>query len=474
MNVLEWLRDQRNQPSALANFDSGTCMVRATAAALRGESFPLLRMAPRVAGRVLPYGNYLPRDLRQRIYARGGGREAMDPADLDSVRSSDLRQWAVDQYPDRGYPAVIIGSANGAGVHLATLLGIPWLPQTFLLPVRRDNDPNDPKGDFQWGKEPAQRLLEANPDLQLHQPHDPNQDHLMVEYLSYFRVKLLELGSVYEEWLETVLEPGGTIITLECDLEWPTTTVGDRHYFQFGGLGGLSPEEYHEGSDRIAEFLDRRGSTREEWDPPEPDGEAPEAEWGFEPALREDATRFAAKRGYDVRRLSFEDGHALSPLVADYYRERYAENDLPTNRLVVDSFALQDPWWTLRTGSIPYWLPFNTEPDADDFESYLETVTEPYDEIHLMAFSNGVESIGQASIDRWRELLERADRRGRFLGVNPVEYPADYGTYARYHEHFPRQIRDRQPLLSPQSLESFEAFLEDPPREYALEYTGTD
>ena len=49
------------------------------------------------------------------------------------------------QYPRRQYPAVVVGSANGAAVHLWAALGIPWLPQTFLVPIARSGvHPDDP------------------------------------------------------------------------------------------------------------------------------------------------------------------------------------------------------------------------------------------------------------------------------------------------------------------------------------------
>lgn len=472
MKPLNWFRQRRAQPDALASFDSATCMARATAATLRGEDFPALGVVPRTVGAVAPYGNYLPRRVRRSLYARGGGDEAIDPDALDSVESRDLRRWVVDQYPERGYPAVLVGSANGAAVHLAALLGVPWLPQTFLLPVRRDLDPGAPTADLEWGREPGRTLLAANPDLQLHHMHDPNQDHLMLQYMTYFRVKLLELGAVYEDFLDAVLAPGATVLTVECDLSWPTRRIDDRHYFQFGAAGGIPPAEYHEGSDRVAAFLERRGSDREQWVTPEPDGERPEAEWGFEPALREDVVRFAEERGFDVRRLSFDDTHDLSPPVADFYREAYRRRGLPADRLVVSSFALQDPWWTLRTGSVPYWATFNTEPDADRLESYLASVSDPYEEVHAMLFSNGVEAAGQASIERWREVLDRAEREGAFLGVDTDAYPADSGTYVRYNADFPEQIPDRRPMLPPVALDRFEAFIEDAPREYDVELSG--
>ena len=46
--------------------------------------------------------------------------------------------------PDGRYPAVMIGSSNGALTHLAAACGVPWLPQTVLVPVRRPRaDPAD-------------------------------------------------------------------------------------------------------------------------------------------------------------------------------------------------------------------------------------------------------------------------------------------------------------------------------------------
>lgn len=459
MSVLRWLADQRARPAYLANFDSSTTLLRALAGYLRGEDFPALGLAPERIASILPAGNYLPESARQRLYRRGTANEAIDPEGLGDVRLEAIREWVVDRYPKRGYPAVLVGSANGAAVHFAALLGIPWLPQTFLVPVRRDLDPDDPAADFEWGEEAARPLLEANPDLKLHQMHDPNQDRLPIERMAYFRVKSLRLGPAYEGFLRTVLEPGGRIVLLDCGLEWPTTRVGDRHVFQFGCIGGLSTGEYFEGSDRVASFLAQQGSDRRRWEAPEPDGERPESEWGFEPSLGEDVERFAERHGYRVRRLDYEHPRDPSPLVADLYRSRYADLGISATRLVVETFAQVEPWWTLRTGSVPFWLSFNSEADTEAVEAYLDSV-DPYEEIYASLFSHGVESVGLASVDRWRSVLDRATKRGAFLGVDPEEYPLDYGTYVRYNAEFPDTVRARHPL-STLTFDRFEDYLDD-------------
>lgn len=463
MGICRWLADQRSRPFSLANFDSSTTLLRALAESLHGADFPALGIAPRRLASILPAGNRLPRDVRQRLYQYGSAREAIDPDDLGDVRIEDVREWVVDRYPTRGYPAVLVGSANGAAVHLAALLGIPWLPQTFLLPVRRALDPDDPRGDLAWGRRAAGPLLDANPDLKLHQMHDPNQDRLPIQRMAYFRVKALSLGPAYEQFLETVLSPDGTIVLLDCEQEWPTTRVDDRHVFQFGGVGDVGPTEYHEGSDRIAEFLDRQGSDRSRWDPPEPDDDTPEAEWGFDDALGRDVRRFAEQHDYSVRRLSFDHPDDLSPFVADFYRDRYAAAGIEPRRLVVDTFAQVEPWWTLRTGSVPFWLTFTTEDDARSLETYLDATD--YDEIYVSLFSHGVESIGLVPIERWRSLAERARDRGTFLGVSPENYPVDYGTYVRYNSQFPETVSARHPIVSPPAFDAFEEFAADSRRD---------
>src|SRR2546426_8710603 len=127
-------------------------------------------------------------------------------------------------HPRGKFPAVAIGSSNGAATHLFAALGIPWLPQTFLMPVKRSGpQPDDPQADFNWAQEPARIFLEHNPDVQLHHMQYPNQDRLMIQRMTYLRLKRLRLGAANENFLRRALDPGGTILLVECNLKWPTT-----------------------------------------------------------------------------------------------------------------------------------------------------------------------------------------------------------------------------------------------------------
>ncbi|WP_433335911.1 hypothetical protein [Spirillospora sp. CA-294931] len=447
-----WARP--NPKHEVAAFDSATAMLRALSRFLRGQDVPLLGELPPgaepVMSAVMGAANRLPRRLAEKAYAASGWTEAMPVRRLGEVSSDALAEWITGHYPRRRHPVIFIGSTGGALTHLAAALDAPWLPQTLLLPVRRrGGHPDEPLAALEHGRPAAEALLAGNPDLVLHQMHDANQDRLMVAGMSYFRVKWTRLPPAYRRFIKDHLAPDGTVVIAECGQTWPTTRVGERHVFQHGGYGSLDPEEIQHGSPRVAEYLARYGSPYRKWDGPEPDGESPEAEWGFEPALLGDLLDLAHR----TVRLRYDAPQDLSPAVADLYRAWYRRRGLPADRLLAECFVVMEPHWCLRTGSVPYWSVFNTEPARRGLLSYLDEVdkTDPYDEIRLMLFSHGVESAGLASIDDWREPLERARRIGTFTGVDTRAYPRDFACLARAHREL-AQVRDLFPMPSPLPL----------------------
>jgi hypothetical protein len=458
-------------PSFVANFDSASAMLRANARFLHGRDFPALGLNPLLkipAARA----NLLPQPLRRQLYIFSGWNEALPPGKVGDIDAEDLSRWVAREYPEREYPAVAIGSSNGAGVHLWSAMGVPWLPQTFLIPVRQSVHPDEPREAMEIGVEPGRALLDANPDIQLHHMHDANQDRLMIREMTYFRVKRRRLGDGYVRFLEERLPPGGTIFVTECRRTWGTTRVGDRHVFQHGALGGATEEEFHEGSERVAANLERHGSHRRDWDEPEVDGESPEAEWGFEPALLDDIRELAARRGYRVRRIVFTEPEDLSPLVADLYRWWYARRGIEARRLLVEQFIVMDPYWTLRTGSVPLWLEFNMERSLKTAHAYLDG-TDRYDEVRAMLFNHGVEAVGLPSAGEWASVFDRARFHGGWLGAEPEEFPMDYAQYARYHtalQHLP----ERHLLPHPLSESQLDAFLGESGDRYAVSWQEED
>src|SRR5690349_3327370 len=137
-----------NPADAVADFDSATAMMRALGAYLHGCDFPLLGSMPpgrsRLMNGVASAVNRLPNTLREQVYIWSGRFEAVSPRNLAHIDMDDVAHWVTSMYPRRRYPAIAVGSSNGAATHLWAALGIPWLPQTLLIPVARSGcDPDD-------------------------------------------------------------------------------------------------------------------------------------------------------------------------------------------------------------------------------------------------------------------------------------------------------------------------------------------
>jgi hypothetical protein len=453
----------------IANFDSASGMLRALGRFLDGKDFPALAVAPPVEALGAAV-NMLPQRLREQVYIWSGWGESVPAKRLDKVQAEDISRWATDHYPERLYPGAMIGSASGALIHLCAALQIPWLPQTTFVAVRQPKiHPDDVSEAAEWGVKPGRLLLDANPELQLHHMHDANQDRLMVRRMTYFRVKRLRLGEAYARWLKEHVEPGGTIFVARSTRTFPTTRLGERHLFQPGALGGATEEEFLHGGPRVAEYLHRYGSHRRKWDPPEVDGESPEAEWGFEDALLEDIEQFAESNGYKLRQIVYEEPEHPSPLVADLYRRWNRRRNVPDRRLIAESFIMMEPYWVLRTGSIPYWMKFNMDPSLEWLEAYLDGA-DPFDFIHVMLFSHGVEAVGLPRVERWKQAAQRARLHGELLGVDEKRFPRDYATFVRYYTRLKRNIPDRYPMPGPLSIARLDEFLAEAGDRYPVHW----
>lgn len=115
------------------------------------------------------------------------------------------------------------------------------------------------------------------------------------------------------------------------------------------------------------------------------------------------------------------------------------------------------PWWTLRTGTVPFWMTFNMESSLPDIKQYLDA-REPFDAIHTALFQHGVEGVGAPTLDQWREVIARARRNGRYVGKDIDTYPYEMSIYARYDKAM-REISARYPVPGYLTLDEFDDFL---------------
>ena len=415
---------------AVASFDSASAFLSSLARALRGRDFPYLGQSRLKVPMVLA-SRALPQGLRNRVYSIASGREGVQPSRLAGVDMQMVAAWVTDRYPPGRFPAAMIGSSNGALTHLAAFCGVPWLPQTVLVPVRRPgSDPHDVSGAIDFGRQHARTLLAGNPDIDLHHMHDPNQDPLTLSRMAYFRVKWTRLPRAYERFLRDRLLPGAPIVVVHDESMWPVTRIGDRHTFQFGAQGGMDPDDYLAAADA-----------------PAPDEEGPEAEWGLSDELVQPVREWATAHGHPVMEIRYRHPQDPAAAVAATTRDWLRHRGEPAQRLLVSSFVVHDPWRTITTASVPFWTFFPVRRAADDLASYLYGAV--YDDIDVMLFNHGTESVGLVSAAAWQQLADRAHSRGRLLGLDPTAYPADFSTFARYTRELrklPQSPRTWSPL----------------------------
>jgi hypothetical protein len=152
----------------VASFDSASVLHAATVAALNGQPFPNLGSSA-LAGLGVRAAARLPWPVLRGVYTRIGASEGINPKRLGDVNLSAVAASFADRYPERRYPAVLLGSSNGALIHLSAAMQVPWLPDTVLVPVARVGDTDRPDQALEFGRSVAPVLLDRNPDIALHQ-----------------------------------------------------------------------------------------------------------------------------------------------------------------------------------------------------------------------------------------------------------------------------------------------------------------
>ena len=397
----------------VASFDSASVLHAATVASLEHRAFPHLGN-PGALALLARIGGRLPWPLLSRIYARIGGAEGIEADRLGEVDTGAIAEAFASAYRGSRYPAAFVGASNGALTHLAAAMGAPWLPGTVLVPVKRVADPARPDLALSFGREVVPAFLRSNPRAVVHQMHDDAQDELMVSRMTYLRPKFGALPEAYRRFLHERLRPGAPVFVVEDTSSWPVTRVGDRHVFQVGGRGGLTPEQY----------LDRPHA-------PAPDSVAREAEWGGDPDFTAELISAAEAAGHPVVHLRYDGPQVLAHPVASLLREWTRRRGGAADRLLVPSFVLGDPWRTIELGRVPFWTFFPVQPALEALREHLRA-SEPYASVDILLFEHGADSPGIARPEEWEQAVREVGSEPRLLGLRRRAFPHDIGLLGRY------------------------------------------
>jgi hypothetical protein len=347
------------------------------------------------------------------------------------------------------YPAVTVGAAlGGASAHLALLLGGPFLPQAFVTTLRGGSVDGNVQTYYERSRRLAKDLADRNPDLITIQHYDPIHDEWMTRYVNHLRFKLVDLPQTYIDFIHQRLQPGGAVCFLDCQASWLRYRLAERSFFQVGGWGDISAQEFLEGSARIQQYGRRVGLKHLDWRLPElPLESGPESEWGSEPGLGEALQEFCNREGYQFVRISLPEPHDFSRLAFYAVRQALHEQGRQPSGVLVEMFSQFDATSVMQAGLLPLWLVFNT---TDSLE-FLQGMTAEFPQgcpVFFSPLSTFTFTPDLVPWSRWEQALQGLDWRN--VGARSSHYPADARALVGWQAPLQRWAQDHsQPPLEP-------------------------
>lgn len=363
-------------------FDSAARGVGEVARALGGPGRGLRDPYPEAARPFLALLRHVPSPVRHAViqwgmsHALGYPLQALAGFDLDAFFAEYTRR-----YPERRYPAIVLGSPGGGVAHLAALLNAPFLPVCGLVGVRHQMNPDD-LGAYLGTAHEAVEHLHPDGRFEVIVHYDPIHDRDLVAHACLIRVRLLALPEAYRKFIRDHLAPGGTLILAEGTYPWPQAALGPGVWLQVGGLGGISPEEY------LARYP-----------PPGPLSPRRESEWGCPEGFTQDLRAFAQAKGLLLVEIPADHPTGHSELTYRAYRAAGAREDV----VLLDCFTTMDARFCKRTGIPPLHLPFGTQDALAFARRFLGD--HPVGQKILVLHPTYAAPPDWASLAEWRESL---------------------------------------------------------------------
>lgn len=405
-------------------------MTRAVAAGLRGEWVDNYQLAgwQRAGVRLL---SSLPAAASHAIAGRlqvlgGQDPRLLDHFDLDHLVRSRLNDYA---QLEGTFPALTVGVAQGGPSTILSLaLGGPFLPQAYVVSLAGGASTGDVREYLERSLAAAIRIARANPSLLTIQHYDPIHDGWLTRHLNHLRFKLLELPELYAGFIRRHLQPGGAVVYLEGGALWLRYRLAERSVFQVGGWGGISPEEYLAGSQRIERYARRIGLARTDWRLSQyPVETGPESEWGSEPGLAEALEGFCLAEGYRFVRIRRAEPHGFSRLAFAAMRRLLEKEDREPAGTLVEMFSQFDATASFQAGLLPLWLVFNTT-DALSFLQQMKPQFPPGKPVFFSPLSTFSLTPDLVPYDDWDRALPGFIN----IGAHRKRYPADLKALAEW------------------------------------------
>jgi len=431
--------------TAIESLESSSPIVtRAVAAGLRGQfcenyEFPGWQKAVLLALGALPQG------VARFAISRFQSISGLAPEVLADFSMDRLIQARLADYAQLGgkFPALVTGAAlGGATTYLSLALGGPFLPQAFVITLKGGSLTGDVNKYLHRSLSAALRIAAENPGLMTIQHYDPIHDGWLTRFVNHLRFKLLDLPLAYAEFIRTKLTPGGAVVYLDGGTSWLRYRLGPGSVFQVGGWGGISAEEFLEGSERIADYAKRNGLKSSNWRlAGYPLEKGPESEWGCEPGLAEALEAFCKREGFRFVRIPLPHPNDFSRLAFSTARRLLEKEGRQPAGVVIGMFSQFDASAARQAGLLPLWLIFNT---LDSLE-YLKEMRPQFPASRPVFFSPlATFSVTPDLVpwQDWESALEGLEWVN--IGTRRSHYPADARALVKWAEPLRNWVTENQ------------------------------
>jgi hypothetical protein len=407
---------------------SSPIITRAVAAALNGKKFEAYELDG-LTKFILRAIGYLPQSVAGWLIPRAPNANAIEGEVVRKLNINDLVQARLDDYKEiKGrFPAITMGvGMGGTTAHISLGLNGPFLPQAFVLTLKRGSMDGSVQKYFNLSADIAREVTSRNPGVMSIQHYDPIHDGWLVRRVNHLRLKLTDLPDAYKEFIRKHLVAGGELVYLEGRASWKQFKVGEKNVFQVGGWGDISDNEFLNGSSRIHNYCVKEKIKFEDWklnDYPLINGF--ESEWGSEPGLGEALEQFCNQEGYKFIKISFDDPNQFNKLAFKAVQKQLELDGKEPSGTIVETFSQFDTSVIRASGLVPLWLIFNTE-DSVRFLKEMVKVFPKEKPVFFSPLSTFSFTPDMAKWESWEEALSGTNWIN--IGTRKDHYPADSWT----------------------------------------------
>lgn len=385
----------------------------------------------------------VPQQISRQIIPKIQAANAI-PANM--VENLDIRTLAKERLKDYDntygpFPALTIGAGlGGASAHLALSLGGPFLPQAFVVTLKGGSYDGKARTYFERSMSLAAKITQHNPDIITIQHFDPVHDEWLTRRVNHLRFKITELIEPYQEFIHANLIDGGTIYYLDCGAEWLQYQIEERIFFQLGGWGDISAQEYIEGSARINNYCQANGMQFTDWQlSGYPLIKGAESEWGSAPGLDSSIEEFCENHGYRFCPIRLKHPHDYSRLAFAAVRRQLELEDREPAGVQIEMFSQFDPSTVQLAGLLPLWLIFNTW----DSLNFLESMAKDFPKnvaVFFSPLSTFTLTPDLVPWSRWETALHDYDWVN--IGTRQTHYPGDPQAIANWTNPLHQWVRE--------------------------------